>query len=301
MNMSSDKEMKSIPSGSMPYSSMIADIEKSGINLYGLAIYKNDQIFEHRFQPCSNCNNCYSVAKVFTMTAVGMLQDEGLVDVKKPLRFYMGDLIPRDADPAWHLTTVENVLTHKLGLGKGFLDIDVEDVDAYPTDDYLDMVFHRPIVCLPGTRFQYSDAAFYLLSRLVSCVSGEKLDEFLNKRLFQPLDFREAAWSRCPRNYPMGATGLYISASDCVKLAAVYMQNGLWKGKRILSEEWVRRALGNEYELHVRLPSGLIGKGGMYGQMMILSREKQYAVAWHAHEPRGASVRPLVEYFDRML
>jgi len=301
MNCAIDKTMHSTLFEHISRDSLIADIEKSGINLYDLAIYKDGEIFEHRFQPCNNCNNCYSVAKVFTMTAVGMLQDEGLIDVKRPLRFYMGDLIPRDADPVWRLTTVENVLTHKLGLGKGFLDIDVEDVDAYPTDDYLDMVFHRPIVCLPGTRFQYSDAAFYLLSRLVSCVSGEKLDEFLNKRLFQPLDFKEAAWSRCPMDYPMGATGLYISAADAVKLAAVYMQRGLWQGKRIVSEDWVHRALGNEYELHVRTASGLIGKGGMYGQMMLLSREKQYAAAWHAHEPRGASVRPLVEYLDEVL
>ena len=56
----------------MTFEEMIPEIEKSGINLYGMAFYRDGEIQEHRFQPASNCHNCYSVAKAFTMTAIGM-------------------------------------------------------------------------------------------------------------------------------------------------------------------------------------------------------------------------------------
>ena len=281
----------------MTFEALISAIEKMGINLYNMAFYRDGQITEHRFQPCSNCHNCYSIAKAFTMTAIGMLHDDGLIDVKKPIAHYMSSLIPADADPAWKLITVEHALKHTIGYGEGFLDIDVEDVNAYPTDDYLDMVFRHKLTYLPGQQYQYSDAAYYLVSRLISAVSGEKADVFLNRRLFQPMHFREMAWSHCPQDYPMGATGLYISSYDMVKLGALYLQNGVWEGKRLLSEEWVRKAIGNEYELRNKSASGLIGKGGMYGQQLLFNREKNFAIAWQTHAP-SEQIKKLIDFVD---
>ena len=284
----------------MTFDEMISEIERMNLNLYCVAYYRDGQIREHRFQPMGNCHDCYSIAKAFIVTAIGFLHDDGLLDIKKPVSFYMTPLMPKDADPAWHIITVEQVMKHKAGFGEGFLDIDVEDVLAYPTNDYLDMVFHHPLRFLPGQHGQYTDAAYYLLSRLITCVSGERADDFLNRRLFQPLGYREFAWSHCPQNYPIGATGLYISTADMVKLAALYLENGVWKGKRILSEAWVKKVIGNEYELHVRSATGLIGKGGMYGQMMLFSREKGYAIAWHTHS-RNEDVQRLMTFIDQEL
>ena len=261
---------------------IFSEAGKAGMNLFDMAIYQNGQIWDHRFQPCSNCHNSYSVSKAFIMTGIGMLYDEGLIDVKKPVISYMGNLVPDDIDPLWQKVTVEHAMSHKIGFSDGFLDIDVENVLEYPTRDYLSIVFHHPLDYKPGEHYQYSDAAYYLLSRLISCVSGEKADVYLNRKLFQPLDFHEAAWSRCPQDYPMGATGLYISSHDAVKLAALYLEGGVWQGKRLLSQEWTDMAIANNYDLSTRTPSGFYGKGGMYGQIVMFNRQKNCAVAWHS-------------------
>lgn len=274
---------------------MVPQIEKTGANLYDMAVYEDGKIQAHRFQPGSNCHNCYSVAKAFMMTAVGILQSDGLLDVKKPIKCYLSALMPKDIDPAWQLVTVEDALKHRIGYGEGFLDIDVEDVNAYPSDDYLNMVFRHPLRYLPGQKMVYTDGAFYLISRIVSCVAGERADAFLNRRLFQPLKFHEVAWSVCPKNYPMGATGLYISTYDMIKLAILYIDGGLWEGKRILSEDWVKRAIANEYELCIRSPSGMIGKAGMYGQMLMFDRARKLAIAWHGHTENRESVQRLID------
>lgn len=271
-----------------------------GINLYDLALYREGRIQQYRFQPCNNCNNSYSVSKAFMVTAVGFLFDDGLIDVKRPLSFYMGELMPEGIDPAWHIVTVENVLTHRVGFDEGFLDIDVEDASEYSTDDYLGIVFHHPLKHVPGTYRQYSDAAYYLVSRLISHVTGMRANEFLNSRLFQPLRVREAAWSFCPQNYPIGATGLYISSYDMVKLPALYLEGGIWNGKRILSEKWIGKVIANEYEFMSQTPTGLIGKGGMYGQMILFSREKRFAAAWHAYNEEKELMQTLIDYFDAL-
>lgn len=286
----------------MELNSLVSEIEKTGLTLNELAVWQNGQTQVCRFRPGDHCTNGYSVAKAFTMTAVGMLWDEGKIDVTKPIADYMGSLMPADIDPKWQEVTVEHALTHTIGFENGFLDIDVEDVLSYPTEDYLDIVFRHPIVYQPGTHRQYSDAAFYLLSRLVSCISGEKLDDFLNARLFRPLHFHEFAWSHCPMNYPMGATGLYASAGDMIKLPVLYMNGGVWEGKRLLSREWIDLAIAREYELHPRTPAGWIGKGGMYGQIVLFNREKNAAIAWLGHtNDSGPMVQRLLEVLDKEL
>jgi len=271
---------------------------KIGANLYDLAVYENGRIQSCRFQECSNCNDSYSVAKAYMVTAMGFLHDDGLIDEKQTLSHYMGDLIPRDADPAWRVATVENALTHTLGFGEGFLDIDTEDASEYPTDDYLDMVFHHPLAYRPGTGRKYTDAAYYLLSRLFSCVAKENVDTFLRRRLFEPMKVREVAWSCCPQGYPLGGTGLYISAHDMVKLPALYLERGVWNGRRILSEKWIDKVIEKGYEFSVKTERGLVWKKGMCCQMVMFSRENGFAVAWHGHDGRQDRIQALIECFD---
>lgn len=283
----------------MDFEKVVSGLKLLGMNLFDFALYDESGIHSHQFQPCNRCNNSYSVAKVFVMTAVGLLWDDGMLNVSDPLYKLFQTDFPKDADPGWKLTTVEHALTHRLGFDKGFLDIDAEDSAEYPTEDYLQIVLSHPLHYLPGTYRQYSDAAFYLLSRVVSRVAGVNMDSLLFRRLFRPMHFSEVAWSRCPHEYPIGATGLYVSARDMVKLGALYLNNGVWQGKRLISSEWISKAISSEYEFQTMTPSGLIGKGGMYGQGLAFSREKRFAVAWHAFE-KGGNGKKLIEYLDRI-
>ncbi|MBP3427233.1 MAG: serine hydrolase [Clostridia bacterium] len=285
----------------MDYSNLIRDLQALHLNLYDLALYTPKGIQTYRFQPGSNCSNSYSVAKVFIVTALGILWDEGRWHPDDPICWYLD--LPADAEPRWKDVTIEHAITHRIGFDEGFLDIDSDDPTSYPTQDYLSMVFSHPLVHAPGTHEQYSDAAYYLLSRLITSICGERTDTFLHHRILQPLGFHEAAWSRCPQDYPIGATGLYISSEDMVKLGALYLQSGVWQGQRLLSREWTDMLLGRGYELTPLSPDvpgcTLIGKWGMYGQLLALSPERQLALAIHAHMRRSDSNR-LGEYLSRL-
>lgn len=265
-------------------------------NLYDLALYTPEEgIRLHRFQPCGRCYDSYSVAKAFIMTAVGMLWDEGRVAMTAPVSRYLP--LPPDAELGWNLVTVDHALTHRMGIDASFLDTDTDDVNAYPFDDYLRVIFTHPLRYIPGRHMQYSDAAAYLLSRLVSAITGERADTFLHRRLLTPMGFGEVAWSRCPLGYPLGSTGLFVGAQDMVKLGMLYLNGGVYEGKRLLSQAWVDRAIGLEYEFHTMTQNGLFGKGGMYGQGVVFSRENRFAAAWHSYEPQEGGKR-LVALMD---
>ena len=273
----------------MDFERIIRDLSRSGINLYDFALWTEENgVQSHRFQPCNRCNNSYSVAKAFTMTAIGLLCDDGKLAVTDSL----GRIFD---DPDWNNVTIEHALTHRIGYGQGHLDIDVEDISEYPTDDFLKLALSYPRPYTPGGHYQYTDAAFYLLSRAVDHVSGKTLDSFLWKRLLKHMSIQEIAWSRCPDEYPIGATGLYISSRDMVKLGALYLNNGVWTGKQLLSAGWVRLAEDRGYELHTAA-EGILGKGGMYGQFLGYSREKNAAFAWHAFDDGKSSRTKVIDY-----
>ena len=105
------------------------------------------------------------------------------------------------------------------------------------------------------------------------------MDDFMWRELFYPCKVREAAWSKCPQGYAMGATGLYTRSIDIARLGQIYAHGGMWGERRILSEEWVNLAKERAYSLNLRA-NGAYTKGGMRGQMLMLLPHCHRAVAW---------------------
>ena len=233
--------------------------------------------------PANACQNSYSVAKAFTTTAIGMLWDDGLISTEDKIVDIFADELPEGMDDAWQSMTIHHLLTHSCGFPLGYLDIDAIDPNTFGTPDYLDYLFRTKLDYTPGQGNAYSDAAFYLLSRVVSKKTGLKLDEYLWPRLFYPLGFREVAWSACPLGYSMGATGLYIYTEDMAKLGVLYIQNGMYNGHRILSEAWVDTVKRRGYEFHNLKDGKAYGKGGAFGQMLVFMPERNSAIAWHSY------------------
>lgn len=226
-----------------------------------------------------NCLNTYSVAKPFTMTAIGLLYDRGLIRPEDKVTEILRDDLPEEGmDSRWHDATVDMALTHRLGLPFGFLDIDTHNANEFG-EDFLRYMLTYPLETAPGAEYCYSDGAFYLLSRIASKVTGESLDKFLWRELFLPLGFREAAWSSCPMGYSVGATGLYIGSEDMAKLGELYLNGGIYGSKRIVSEEWAAMAVERGYAFDHDSKGRGYSKGGMNGQLLAVIPKDRRVVA----------------------
>lgn len=238
------------------------------LNIYSIAWMDDRGIQTRSPRPGDACTNSYSVTKFYTMTAIGMLWDQEKLRMEEKVFDILREEFPEEHDPKWHDVTVEYVLKHTVGFDEGFLDIDAENICDYPTDDFLQIVLSRPLTYQPGQISVYSDVAYYLLSRIVTERSGIQLDEFLRPVLFGLMGFREAAWSKCPRGYCMGATGLYVRTADMVKMGYVYANGGQYQGKTVVSGDWVRLAVDRDYCMKRHGDTDIYSKGGMFGQLL---------------------------------
>jgi len=259
-----------------------ARAEAAGGGIYFVA--EGDREYHIRCQKITLANPCcdsYSIAKAFTVTATGVLFDKGLLTPDTRVIDVLGDMFPKDADPAWREVTLHHVMLHRIGLDRDYIDIDNESGETYPKGtDYLSLILSAPLPFKPGSYGKYNDAGYYLLSRVIERLSGKDPANLLRPFLTEVMGFRELAWSVCPQGYCMGATGLYLRTEDVVKLGILYLNGGEWKGERLISEKWVNTVLTQGYEFKEK-GNGWYGKGGMRGQMLTFHPALGRAVAWH--------------------
>lgn len=228
--------------------------------------------------------NIYSISKMYTVTAVGILCDQGLLSVDKTVTGILGDECPEGYDPYWDETTVDMLMRHRVGFSGGF-DTDVIDASQYDSD-YLKEIMLKKWICPPDTERHYEDAVYYVLSRIVNKVSGKPLFNFCWENIFLPLRFKEAAWSCCPKGHAIGATGLYIRCEDMIKLGAVYLNGGEYMGQRIVSAEWVQKVLERTYEFKYNGIKDSYNKGGLWGQELLVIPCENKVVAWQSCDRR---------------
>ena len=91
-------------------------------------------------------------------------------------------------------------------------------------------------------------------------------------------------WTHCPQGHVIGATGLYLKASDVAKLGEVYRNNGMYNGQRIVSEDWVSLVIGRGYELNQLGFTPGYGKSGMLGQQIAVLTDLNITVAWTGND-----------------
>jgi len=241
------------------------------------------------------CHNTYSVAKLFACTTLGILEDQGKLDIDELVFPILEDKFPEGFDPKWRDVKISDVIRQRAGFGAGVNPLDIDADNAATWDrDFLKIVLSQRLEHEPGTHYQYTDAAFYLASRIATAKTGETIDKIMIRELLEPLHFAEYAFSTDPEGYPIAATGMYISTEDMAKLGQLYVQDGVYDGKQILSKRFVDEAFERTFELYPLDDVGnAYGKGGMNGQMLYMNRKTKRVVAIHSYQ---ADVDAFVSY-----
>ncbi len=247
----------------------------------------------------------YSMTKPITGMAAMMLVDEGKMGLDQPLheilpayrnmrvqKTYDGSL--QDLVPAERPITIRMLLTHTAGLGYGIIQsgpirryyeqegLIPGQVTRLPIpgmgrgtaikglDNFADALAKAPLVLQPGTRWSYS-VGLDLMGRVIEVVSGQRFDEFLQRRIFDPAGMTSTYFrvpqSEIPRlttnygllggtsipidparasiyldapSFPFGGAGLVSSARDYDRFLRMLLGYGAIDGTRVMSEAAVR-------------------------------------------------------------
>jgi CubicO group peptidase (beta-lactamase class C family) len=178
----------------------------------------------------------YSTSKSFTSTAIGFAVAENKLTVKDKVISFFPELIPDTASEHLKALTVQNLLTMTVGHAR-------DPSDLIPgREQWVKAFLATPVADTPGTKFLYNSMATFMLSAIVQKVTGQKVIDYLEPRLFLPLGITNKDWETNPEGINVGGWGLRIGTTDMAKLGLLYLQKGKWNGKQILPASWVEEA-----------------------------------------------------------
>jgi CubicO group peptidase (beta-lactamase class C family) len=177
----------------------------------------------------------HSVSKSFTATAVGMAVDEGLLKVTDKLVDFFPDNLPEEVSDNLKAVTVHDLLTMNCGQ-------ETEARFRNSDQDWVTSFLAHPFVHEPGTWYCYNSLGTYMLSAIVQKLTGEKVLDYLTPRLFEPLHIEIPQWDESPQGINAGGWGLQLKTEDMAKFGQLFLQKGVWNGKRLVSEAWVNEA-----------------------------------------------------------
>lgn len=222
-----------------------------------------------------------SMTKPLAGVSIMMLQEEGELDVHDLVETHLPefkDLWLFDSQTSDSRTlkrpsrkiTLFDLLTHTAGVPN------VDEPRSHTTlGELVAQISQQPLVHEPGSRWKYSSGGINVLGRVVEVVSGQRFDAFIQNRILDPVGMRDTAFfpakSKMPRiaksylknedvlelteiqphaiNGPIWdrqrtvepSGGLYSTAEDMRRFYQMMLDGGIWKGKRLLSEESVRQ------------------------------------------------------------
>lgn len=211
----------------------------------------------------------YSVSKSFTSTAIGMAVDEGLLTVEDKVADLLPQLMPADPHPNLLKMTVHDLLV----MGTGHKQDPLEKARPNPESDWARIFLAAEVENVPGSTFSYSSGATYMLSVILQTLTGEKVVDYLESRLFAPLGIKHKTWQESPQGYTTGGWGLKLSSEDLAKFGQFYLQKGMWDGQRLVSEKWVDLSSSKRID-NGDDPHGDWGQG--YGYQFWVCRHNAY-------------------------
>ena len=131
----------------------------------------------------TNFNIC-SMTKQFTAYGILQLLLEGKLSLDDKLNMYFSDFAPRVAG----MITIRNLLTHSSGIVDHYSYVDKKLYKEFWDKDVLTAIQHVDSVYFqPGSRYQYSNTAFCLLSQIIERLSGETYPAYIVNHIFTPL------------------------------------------------------------------------------------------------------------------
>lgn len=205
--------------------------------LHSLMVIKDGKVIYERYENGHNASELHvlwSASKTFTAAAIGFAEQEGLLKLSdKVLSFFPGV----KAGKGWENVTVENVLCMSSGLTREYM----KQIHALTVEKAAEAALGNDLSFEPGTKYYYNSTNTYLLSAIITRVSGLTVEEYLEPRLFKPLGIRNYIWEKSAEGLTVGGWGLFTTTENLGKMGLFYVQKGVWNGKRLLQESWFDR------------------------------------------------------------
>lgn len=212
----------------------------------------------------------YSLSKSVTSIAAGIAIDEGLLTLEDSVISFFPAKLPENISPNLARMTVHHLLSMNAGHHDNIYGAVAQEAD------WVRAFLAQEVPHEPGSHYVYSTHCTYMLSAIIEQVSGQSLVDFLQPRLFEPLEIPRPVWETCPLGITAGGMGLSLSTESIAKFGQMLLNKGEYAGKRIVSERYLGLAATEQSDNRLSAPKGRTDSAQGYGYQFHLCRRGCY-------------------------
>lgn len=217
-------------------------ITKNGQNMYSKNFNKAFDGKKHRIA---------SVVKSIISLGTGIAVDRGYVGLDDNICEYLGESFDDMTAKAHRKITIRDLLTLSSGIYWQF-GIHASQplwstVEA--EEDWCRAILELPSAYTPGTKFYYKDADIYLLTQVLQKATGESIENFISKNLYQPLGIVCAA---VDDDFGISSNNMtnigMLTAQEMAKIGNLCLNHGAYQGQQIISEAYLKQATAGQID-----------------------------------------------------
>ena len=213
----------------------------------------------------------FSMSKSLASAALGILVEQGKIDVKKSPAHY----IPELKNSGFERVTIQNLLDmatsidfketytdmtsdfalkYAVAMNMGWLpgarDAQPESTEIYGVHDFLSKYVKPNKELEPGTDFDYNSSNADVIGWLISRVSGQPYEQFISEQIWSKLGMEHDAYFTVDRAFmPVVTGGMNSTLRDAARFALMIRDEGRVKNKQLIPSAWINSALNIDEKL----------------------------------------------------
>jgi len=215
-------------------------------------VYENNELIFERYYNKTNentRNQIKSVWKSILSLTLGICLNKGFIkNIDEPICNYLPQFA-QNIHPYHSLITIRHLLTMSSGIYfNGGIHYHCPMMDQMRRSrDWAAHIADVQITDFPGTKFVYKEWDVILLSALIGKACGGSAYDICREYLYEPLEIKSVKWtqSKCGVDYPSYGADMtdVLSARDMAKIGLLTLHGGVWNGRQIVSEEYIKTAV----------------------------------------------------------
>ena len=267
----------------------------------------------HPYYQGRDVHTLQSVTKSIAATVIGIALGRGeIAGLDRPFLTFFKDRDLSRVDPRLHRATLDDLLTMRSGIEWHEQDRPLDETNTTVqlefSRDWIQFTLDQPLDSAPGTKWAYNSGGSQLMSGIIRTATGRFVDDYANEYLFRPIGIREFHWKKTPTGHPDTEGGLYLRAEDLARIGYLYLQNGVWNGKRILPADWAKNATarharavapgwdyGYQWWITARRGVDVWAGRGFGGQLLIVIPARDTVAVVNAWNVFGGKARGILE------
>lgn len=237
--------------------------ERSALNaLHPTGPYNYFNPWWHPFYRRGTLHSWQSVTKTVTSVVIGVARARGeFPELTTPILKFFDESKVANIDERKRRVTIRHLLTMTGGFDWNeelpYDDPNNSCSQMEASFDWVEFAIGRKMAREPGTVFNYNSGETQLLSHIFHAATGRDIEEYAAEHLLAPLGIKNFFWKRTPAGPIDTEGGLYLDPHDMAKIVCLYLEKGVWDGRRIVTPEWVVDSVAPQVE---------VGEGGIkYG------------------------------------